>query len=406
MFIADRLTIGETKRTKEGYLAVRARAARAGIYDYQGREIDPEGKHFAADQVVRVYRPEEEVFNRDSVHSFMLKPITDDHPASPVTADNWRNHAKGVNAGAMRDGEFLAFDLVLMDAALIKAVEDGKRELSNGYSSEILIEPGITDEGKSYDAIQRHIRGNHIAVVDRGRAGPLCRISDAAACEAFPLPQAVLDQLFERTYSAAGNGDNKSPTNGVSQSGIPSGGGAPTQDGESKMPHVLMIDGLQVPNVSDEAKAAIEKLQGQVTALTADKAALDTKVGELTAANATKDGEIAGLNQKLKDAEISPAKLQQLAADRAKLIEQAKAIDPAVVTDGKSDAEIRAAVVQAKLGDAAPTEENGIAGAFTVLSAQSADGKPDPLRTAISAKPVQIADAAAVRDTARAMQYS
>jgi hypothetical protein len=82
VLFADRLTIGDRRRTKEGYLAVRARAARAGIYDYLGREVDPEGKHFRTDQVVKVYRPETEVFAKDSVHSFMLKPITDNHPTS------------------------------------------------------------------------------------------------------------------------------------------------------------------------------------------------------------------------------------------------------------------------------------------------------------------------------------
>lgn len=172
MFIADRLQIGERRRTKEGYLAVRARAARAGIYDYMGREIDPDGHHFAADQVVKVYRPAEEVFSKDSVQSFMLKPITDNHPAKPVDASNWRDHAKGVNAGALRDGEYLAFDLVLMDAALIDAVDKGKRELSNGYQSEIIIGAGTTTDGQAYDAVQRNIRGNHIAVVAKeiGRA--------------------------------------------------------------------------------------------------------------------------------------------------------------------------------------------------------------------------------------------
>jgi hypothetical protein len=43
-------------------MVVRARAARAGIYDYIGREVDPKGKTFAADQVVKVYRSEDEVF--------------------------------------------------------------------------------------------------------------------------------------------------------------------------------------------------------------------------------------------------------------------------------------------------------------------------------------------------------
>lgn len=169
------------------------------------------------------------------------------------------------------------------------------------------------------------------------------------------------------------------------------------------MPHTLIIDGLQVTEVSDQAKAAIEKLQGQVTSLTADKAAADTKVGELTATISTKDGEIAALEQKVKDAAVSPEKLEQLAADRAALVATAKAVDPNVVTDGKSEAEIRKAVVSAKLGDAAKDmADEAIAGAFKVLTK---DVKPveqkDALRDVIGSGSVNVADAEADYQKAR-----
>ena len=396
MFIADRLQIGESHRTSEGYLAVRARAARAGIYDYLGREIDPDGKHFAADQTVKVYRPEEEVFAKDSVHSFLMKPITDDHPSKPVTAGNWAQLAKGVNAGAMRDGEFLAFDLVLMDAGLIDAVERGKRELSNGYQSEIVIESGITADGKPYDAIQRAMRGNHIAVVDKGRAGDKCRIGDAAPCEAFPLPQELLDRLADsqRTYADPAQNDKnarqrrEAVDNGVSQMAT----------------KTITFDGMPI-EATDASEAAIRKLEGQLADSEKARKAAETKVGEHAATIATKDGEITGLQAKLKDAEISPEKLQQLAADRAALTDKAKAVLPSVTIDGKTDAEIRAQVVQAKLGDKAPTDENGIAGAFAALTADTKAA--DPVRSAIASTPITVADnGASVRDAARAMQYN
>jgi hypothetical protein len=173
MLFADRVTFDHPRKTADGYLVVRARAARAGIYDYLGKEIDPKGERFAADDVVKVYRPEEEVFNQDSVASFLMKPVTNDHPSKPVTADNWRDYAKGVVGKALRDGDFLAFDIVLMDKGIIADVEGGKRELSNGYSSEIDFTPGQTDTGEHFDAVQKTIRGNHVAVsalVDKAKA--------------------------------------------------------------------------------------------------------------------------------------------------------------------------------------------------------------------------------------------
>lgn len=170
------------------------------------------------------------------------------------------------------------------------------------------------------------------------------------------------------------------------------------------MPHTLIIDGLQVTEVSDQAKAAIEKLQGQATAAVQAKDAADTKIGELTAAISTKDGEIAALTQQVKDAEISPAQLEKLVADRSALIAQAKAIDPNIVTDGKTEGEIRKAVVSAKLGDAAKDMNDGaIGGAFAVLAK---DVKVDPIRNAMSgAAPHNIGDAKSeylvARDLAR-----
>ena len=397
MLFEDKLSFDNPRKTADGYMVVRARAARAGIYEYNGKEVDPEGTTFAADKVVRVYRPEDEVFSADSVASFLMKPVTNDHPSQPVTADNWREYAKGVVGKALRDGEYLAFDIVLMDKSIIADVESGKRELSNGYASEIQFGEGTTAAGQRYDAVQRQIRGNHVAVVDKGRAGSMCRIGDAVACAQIPASELIEILTDERPYNANPNDNINEPS--------PSGPGH-RHDGEAKMPHTLVIDGLQVTDVSDQAKAAIEKLQGQLGKLQTDKAAADTKVGELTATVSTKDGEIAALEQKVKDAEVSPAKLEQLAADRATLINQAKTLVPNIVTDGKTDAEIRKAVVEAKLGDAAKDLDDGaVSGAFKAF-AKDAPGS-DPVRDALaSGVRTNVSDSgASVRDLARAAQY-
>lgn len=378
MFLSDKLTLGTPRRTKEGYLAVRARAARAGVYDYMGCEVDPAGEHFAADQVVKVYRPEAEVFATDSVHSFLLKPITDDHPVKPVTATNWTDVAKGVNAGALRDGEFLAFDLVLMDAALIEAVDKGKRELSNGYSSEIAVEDGKAPDGTEYQAVMRHIRGNHIAVVAKGRAGPECRIGDAATCDSIPVD--LLERLLGDGQTYTGNRSHDKNAHQRRET---------VDNGVGQMATEQMIfDGMPI-EVTDQGKAAILKLQGQLATLTdakgkvdADVVKLTADVETLTATVATKDGEITGLNKKLEDAAIKPEVLEQMAADRSALIAQAKGIAPSIVTDGKTEAEIRQAAVAAQLGDAAVADmdENHVLGAFRALTK---DAKVDPVRKAL-----------------------
>src|SRR5690606_9551414 len=102
----------------------------------------------------------------------------------------------------------------------------------------------------------------------QARAGHECRIGDAATCDSIPVD--LLERLLGDGQTYRENRPNdKNPTarrGSDRETFNPGGGGNPTQDGDYTMPHTLIIDGLQVPNVSDEAKAAIEKLQGQVTA--------------------------------------------------------------------------------------------------------------------------------------------
>lgn len=350
MQFADSLTLDAPKRTRDGFLAVRARAARAGVYDYGASEVGGMEHGFKANDTVKVYRPADEVFAADSVASFLAKPVTNDHPAEAVTADNWKQHARGVNMGALRDGEYLAFDLVIMDGALIADIDAGKRELSNGYACVLDWSPGTAPDGQAYDAVQRQIRGNHIAVVDKGRAGPECKIKDSDGGKPFAACDA-----------------NPAAISGLSM-------------GETKMK--IMLDGLHVDLTdADAVKAAFDKVKGDadkaiadsVTALDAEKAKVATLTAEKTA-----------LEKKVADAEA--VDMDKLVADRAALVAKAKAIKADVVTDGKSADEIRKAVVDAQLGDDAKDFDAAqIAAAFAVISkdAKADDKKVVPLNPTV-----------------------
>lgn len=176
----DAASVGAVRRTADGYVTARARAVRTGVQVYRARELGDAAiaAGFSDDDVVRVMRPEDEVFSKDSVAGFTHAPVTNDHPSVMVDAENWRELAVGeVGAKVMRDGEYLALDLILKDAAAIKDFESGKRELSAGYTAEI----EFVDNADGYDAVMRNIRINHLALVDNGRAGSKARIGDSAA---------------------------------------------------------------------------------------------------------------------------------------------------------------------------------------------------------------------------------
>ena len=372
MHFADTLTLDAPKRTKDGFLAVRAKAARSGVYDYSALEVGGLERGFKAGDTVKVYRPADEVFAPDSVASFLAKPVTNDHPSVPVTADNWKQHARGVNMGALRDGEYLAFDLVLMDSALIADVDSGKRELSNGYSCELVWGDGVAPDGQAYDAIQRNIRGNHIAVVDKGRAGPDCKIGDAA-----------------KENPSGGKRFADCSANPSAISGI--------SIGDTKMK--IMLDGLLVDLTdADAVKAAFDKkdaaLADSAKALTDAKAALETA-----------NGEKAALEKQLADAKAAnePAAIDKLVADRAAFVTTAKALKADIVTDGKTNAEIRKEIVTAALGDAAPASDEAIAGAFAVLAK---DAKPAADNVTPIGAAKTVADGANVVNTIRNARYA
>lgn len=166
--------------TKEKYLVAPAKISRAGnVQKYTARELGlDKSKGMDGNKIIRLYRPSEEVFKSDAVASFDRKPLTDGHPPVDVTADTWKDYAIGDVHGVTVAGDCLSAQVIVRDAAAIKAVVDGKAQLSCGYEFDLDMTPGTAPDGQEYDGIQRAIDGNHVAIVDSARAGAGIRIGD------------------------------------------------------------------------------------------------------------------------------------------------------------------------------------------------------------------------------------
>lgn len=146
--------------------------ARTGYYDYREDELIEGG---SPDKVVQVWRSPEEVFDPESIKSMNYKPFVDEHPEDNVTPETVRELARGFMTNVRRGtGEFsncLMADLVVTDPDVIELIRSGaKRELSVGYTAD------IEEENGRY--VMKHIRGNHIALCEAGRAGN-ARIRDS-----------------------------------------------------------------------------------------------------------------------------------------------------------------------------------------------------------------------------------
>lgn len=334
----DAVNIKGTKTTAEGFLVADAFAVRTGTQIYAGYEV---GKPELP--TVVVFRSEEEVFKKDTLQSFSHVPVTNDHPSVPVTAENWKDYAVGeTSTDILRDGEKMKIPLVLKDCNVIADVQAGKRELSAGYSCDLIFEDGVAPDGTKYQAKQVNIRANHVAVVQRGRAGSDFRIGDS---EPFKW------------------------------------GLTPINTNDTELPEMekFVIDGITIDTTPQGAQA-LNKMQKQL----ADSAAnLSQLTADHAAAIATKDKEIGELTVKLADAlkaVPTPAMLEKMTADRAVVLDQAKRIAPNLVTTGLSDADIRRGAMAAYMGDEVVKDASDavVEGMFKVATADKAG---DPMRT-------------------------
>lgn len=158
--------------TDEGFLRVPARVARTGIQEYLALELGI--KDGDPMRVIKVMRPPEEVFAQESLDSYRGADVTIEHPKSFVDAETYNKISKGTTLSAVPDGDFVKSDLVIKAKDAIDAVENGKVEVSAGYTAIYDEAP----EGADYDYVQRNIRVNHVALVSTARAGRQARLFD------------------------------------------------------------------------------------------------------------------------------------------------------------------------------------------------------------------------------------
>lgn len=147
-----------------------------GIFPYSGRSIgasDP-------DRIYYVLRPEDELSSPECVNSFKLLPWVDEHT---MLGEKFGTPAeqKGIQGVIgedvyYKDGTLFGNIKVFSDK-MATLIESGKKELSCGYGCEYELTPGIWN-GQRYDAIQRNIRGNHLALVTSGRMGKEVAVQD------------------------------------------------------------------------------------------------------------------------------------------------------------------------------------------------------------------------------------
>lgn len=149
--------------------------SKVGVFPYLGREIGaPDG-----DRIYQVYRPAEELSKPETLESFNLLPWVDEHEM--LGDGGTPAEEKGVQGttgeNAHFEAPYLRNTLRIYSDYMKRLIEQGKIELSPSYRCHYDFTPGEF-EGQRYDAIQRDIRGNHLALVKQGRTGKDVAVQD------------------------------------------------------------------------------------------------------------------------------------------------------------------------------------------------------------------------------------
>lgn len=156
--------------------------SKANVCPYYGREIpNYEKLGLDPDKIYRLWRHPDEL--KKAAATFNNIPLLNIHkPDFP--GDPPRESRVGVtHSNAEFVHPYLQNGLSVWDDSAIAGIEtEEQEELSSSYQYVADMTPGTTPDGEVYDGIMREIIGNHVALVETGRAG-----SDVLVADSLPL---------------------------------------------------------------------------------------------------------------------------------------------------------------------------------------------------------------------------
>lgn len=171
--------------------------SKANVCPYFGREIpNAEQLGLDPDRIYRLWRHPDEL--KRAAPTFNNIPVlcihTPDFPGDPP-----REYRVGTtHSGSEFNDPYLDNGLSVWDDSAIAGIEtDEQKELSSSYQYVADMTPGVTPNGEPYDGIMRDIIGNHVALVEKGRAGSDVLVADSLPPELKQMARAknILDAL-------------------------------------------------------------------------------------------------------------------------------------------------------------------------------------------------------------------
>lgn len=290
-----RFDVGEFRASvnDDGYLEDTPVVGRVGIQEY----VNPDGS------IRRELRPPDEVFDADSLASFKGKPITLGHPGH-VNAKNAKKFQVGtIMDAANQDGDRVRVPIMVhADEAINQAKRGRAKQLSLGYLLYLDETPGVWN-GQPYDAIQRNIRINHLALVPKARAGGVATLNLDG------------DEVFN-----ADDDDNNQPKG-------------------KEMQKIRLDSGLEY-DAAPEVAVAYQALKQDAADAANKLADAETKITTLTAERDTLKADASDFEAKLVKAREDAA--QEI---KARIELEAQAARHGIKCDGLDDIAVKKAVI-------------------------------------------------------------
>lgn len=323
----DSGTLSGPEMTQEGYLRCWATIARTGVQTY----IRGDGS-----KVVE-YRSPEEVGNVDALASFAGKVVTLEHPSEgPLTSENTAKYAVGfTDSEVVFDGKYVRVRMTITDSNAIKSVLDGKTtECSGGYRSAVIDSAGVDPEGNRYDAVQTMIRGNHVAITEKARAGRVTRLH------------------LDSADAVAETAEHVSPTASTPMAKIK------IRDAEYEVSEAVA---LAYTTAQREDQAKLDSLKSDKEAAIAERDAVQAKFDSLQGESDELKTRVDSLKSELdqeKSTRLDSDAINKLVDQRIALIQSAQLhLDSDFDYSGKSEREIREAVIVKIHGDSVDLKE-------------------------------------------------
>ena len=263
--------------TDEGFLIGRAVITNIGIFPYL----------MADGSVEYELRHPDDVFTSDSMQSLKMKPLTNDHPSEILTPENVKDYQVG-NVGDNPfngDNIHLTIDMIIQDKQAIADVLSGKRELSCGYSADVVDESG-TWMGTRYTKRQKNIRYNHVALVDKGRAGEAARVRLDSG------DGAMVNIVNDMAILVANNNGGKQMAENMKKVKLDG------VDYEAEAPVISALTNSQ--KTLDSVNVSLKEANGKLSAIEAERDSLKETVAKLKADSLDESAISARVDEKLR----------------------------------------------------------------------------------------------------------